>query len=397
MTFQIGYSGSTDVGSIIGHDRVNYIYDKCSSWGILDKFYCLFNLASGNYFRGAVYLSSNRELVAQTESTHITTNSKEWVSTNFGPSSVASGETYLIVVWCDYEGGTCYEFRNSVAGESYFYDSKDYSSYDDGNYDLHFNPLDDQSNYSKISGYQIRMYATATETAIPVEISSASGCVALTPSSATVSAKVTRGSGNCYIYWESGSGGGGTTKSNWDNNESLGLKEDGDYFTTKLTNLTSGWTYSYRGYISSNGWGGGEDWTENQTFTVPHFPHNLLIYYSCNQYPDYYINCPCHRWDETDYDIVIETTLTSSQRNALFSNLVPGEIYEYSNVLGWRVFKDRTYNSGNSLYLVPKLGLSGLRESRNVVVKEISDSFRNKDCFLVKLDCKRIRDFSDYD
>ena len=127
-------------------------------------------------------------------------------------------------------------------------------------------------------------------------------------------------------------------------------------------------------------------------------PPMCRIYYSCNNYPDSYMDVPISRWDENDYDLTIETFLGSGNRNVLFDNLKSvGEIYEFTNTLGWNVIKDRTYNSGNSLILEPlSTGLSNLRDTESVVVKNISDTFLTKDKFSVKLECKKITDWDDF-
>lgn len=118
----------------------------------------------------------------------------------------------------------------------------------------------------------------------------------------------------------------------------------------------------------------------------------LRIYYSCNKYPNYYIDCDASRWDETNYDITIETFLRKTNRNKLFNNLVPGAVGELYEILGKSVFKDSTYSSGNTLILHPLdgTGLSGLREDRTIAVKSISDTFVTKDLFNVKIEGKRL-------
>ena len=86
--------------------------------------------------------------------------------------------------------------------------------------------------------------------------------------------------------------------------------------------------------------------------------HNLRIYISGIAYPNHYINCWCKRWDESDYDIVIETFLPSAARGCLFRHTLPGAIREYDNPLGWVINLDETYSrSSNTLILGTSPGL----------------------------------------
>ena len=119
---------------------------------------------------------------------------------------------------------------------------------------------------------------------------------------------------------------------------------------------------------------------------------NLRIYYSGNKYPIYYIDCWCKRWDEGNWDTVIETFMESSNRNTLFNYVTPGAVRELYNILGTPKYIDTTYNSANTLIYEPQAGygLSSLREKRTVAVKNISDTFINKENFNIKIEAFRI-------
>jgi len=121
-------------------------------------------------------------------------------------------------------------------------------------------------------------------------------------------------------------------------------------------------------------------------------PALCRIYYSCNQYPNYYIECPIKRWDEGNWDLVIETFLGSSNRNTLFANVTPGAVRELYNILGTPNFIDTTYTSGNTLIFEPQhgYGLSSLREKRMIGVKSISDTFINPEYFNIKIEGYRL-------
>ena len=116
------------------------------------------------------------------------------------------------------------------------------------------------------------------------------------------------------------------------------------------------------------------------------------IYYSGNKYPNHFVNAPIKRWDEGDWNVVIETFLDSSNRDTLFGNVVPGAVTEMYNILGTPKYWDTTYSSGNTLILEPQhsYGVSSLREKRIVAVKSITDTFINRNYFHVKIECLRL-------
>jgi len=119
---------------------------------------------------------------------------------------------------------------------------------------------------------------------------------------------------------------------------------------------------------------------------------NCRLYYSGNQYPTYYIDVPIKRWDEGNWDVTVEMFLESSNRDTLFTYVTPGAVRELYNILGTPNYIDTTYNSGNTLILEPiyGYGLSGLREKRTIGVKNISDTFINKNHFNVKIEGFRL-------
>jgi len=114
----------------------------------------------------------------------------------------------------------------------------------------------------------------------------------------------------------------------------------------------------------------------------------LRVYYSGNSYFD----CWCTRWDEGNWDLVVETFLSSGNRDNLFANVTPGAVRELYNILGTPKYIDTTYSSGNTLKLYPQYGygLSSLRQGRKVAVKNISDSFLTPNLFHVKIEAIRV-------
>lgn len=118
-------------------------------------------------------------------------------------------------------------------------------------------------------------------------------------------------------------------------------------------------------------------------------PALCRCYYSCNQYPLYYIDMPICRWDISNDDLIIETFLPSGDRNTLYNHLSPGASRKLYSILGTNVFKDTTYVSGNSLRFEPisEHGISSVAWSKTVAIKGIRDDFITPSYLGVKLEC----------
>ena len=119
---------------------------------------------------------------------------------------------------------------------------------------------------------------------------------------------------------------------------------------------------------------------------------SLRIYVSCNSYPNHYIDCWCTRWDEDNWGVTFETFLGSGARNFLFDNVTPQAVIELYNILGTPTNIDLTFESGNTLIVEPisNYGLSSLRQKRTIGVKNISDTFINKNYFGIKVEGLRL-------
>ena len=117
-----------------------------------------------------------------------------------------------------------------------------------------------------------------------------------------------------------------------------------------------------------------------------------IQYFPSSTAKNQYIDVPCSRWKESDYDIILESFMGSANRGKLFANLVPGAVKEQMNILGVPHYADLTYSSGNSLIVTPlgDTGLSGLRESRTVACKHLKDDFLTPELFTIKLDLVRL-------
>ena len=104
------------------------------------------------------------------------------------------------------------------------------------------------------------------------------------------------------------------------------------------------------------------------------------------------IRCWNTRWDESNWDVTVETFMDPCDRNYLYSNVTPGAVRELYNVLGTPKYKDTTFTSSNSLIIDPLsgVGLSSLRYARTIAIKNVSDSFLTKDYFSCKIEGKRL-------
>jgi len=104
------------------------------------------------------------------------------------------------------------------------------------------------------------------------------------------------------------------------------------------------------------------------------------------------IRCWNTRFDEGNWDCTIETFLDPCDRNFIARNITPGAVKEMYNILGTPTYWDITYNSGNTLTFLPigGTGLSGLRETRRIGIKNFSDTFITKDYLGIKIEGMRL-------
>jgi hypothetical protein len=116
--------------------------------------------------------------------------------------------------------------------------------------------------------------------------------------------------------------------------------------------------------------------------------NGLIIYVSGNSYPNSWIQCGCKRWDEGNWDTIIETYLSSGARNFLLQNITPGAYRELYNILGTPHFIDTTYTSGNTIILEPQHGyaISSVRQKRTITIKNITEQFINPNYYGIKID-----------
>jgi len=96
----------------------------------------------------------------------------------------------------------------------------------------------------------------------------------------------------------------------------------------------------------------------------------------------------CLRWDEENWNVILEVVMRSSHRDALLQNITPGAVAELYNILGEPKYIDTTYNSGNTLWVYPLsgTGLFDLREPVKIAVKNYSEHLLRDGTFRIKIE-----------
>lgn len=104
------------------------------------------------------------------------------------------------------------------------------------------------------------------------------------------------------------------------------------------------------------------------------------------------ISCWNTRWDGGNWDVTVETFMESQDRNYLFSSVTPNAVRESYNILGTPSYLDTTYLSANTLIIEPRYGygISSLRQSRKIGVKNISDTFLENNKYAIKIEGLRL-------
>lgn len=127
-------------------------------------------------------------------------------------------------------------------------------------------------------------------------------------------------------------------------------------------------------------------WSRNEGLTGT-YRKTLRIYYSSLSSP-HYIECPCIRWDTSDYSITIETILNKDDRNTLYNHITPGAVGELYKILGKPFYYDKTWEGNNTLRLVPisGTGLYNLRSEKIIYVKNYSETNLNPSWLGIKIE-----------
>ena len=103
---------------------------------------------------------------------------------------------------------------------------------------------------------------------------------------------------------------------------------------------------------------------------------DINIYYDTLESPNV-INCPCTRWDASEYLVTIETWMSKSQLQTLRDNITPGAADVLYNVLGSPHYIDKTWTDSNTIKIstVTNEGnIFCMREEKLIFVKNISDT-----------------------
>jgi len=100
------------------------------------------------------------------------------------------------------------------------------------------------------------------------------------------------------------------------------------------------------------------------------------------------IRCWNSRWDESNYSITFESFIDACDRNYLMNNIVPQAVRELYNILGEPHFVDTTWASSNTLRIAPigNYGLSGIRNSKTIGVRNASSTFINPETYGIKIE-----------
>jgi len=154
----IGWSSNKLSTSTRLNDYVRCVIGTCPSDGYLTNFYAkMGSFTENESIRGAIYVSSTKALVAQTDVINGDNTSHKWYSATFGPSSVSQDVDYLIVVWGDENSKSIY---TDNAGEGYWYNwGKDFSASSNGNFSLYLDPIDFPGYFNEGSStYSIQIY-----------------------------------------------------------------------------------------------------------------------------------------------------------------------------------------------------------------------------------------------
>jgi len=103
--------------------------------------------------------------------------------------------------------------------------------------------------------------------------------------------------------------------------------------------------------------------------------NDLRIYYDTLASPNV-ISSNCSRWDTQGYTTIIETWLTKDQLQTLRDNIVPGAASELYEILGQKMYYDKTWQGNNTIKISPynDSNLYNMHGEKTIYVKNISDN-----------------------
>jgi len=98
----------------------------------------------------------------------------------------------------------------------------------------------------------------------------------------------------------------------------------------------------------------------------------------CNEDKSCYIQCWCSRWDETDWNIVIETFMNKSNLKSLLDSCRVGGVGELWYILGSHVYYDTSWEKKNTIKITPincnNSDLYDMRDEKLLYVKSINST-----------------------
>jgi hypothetical protein len=340
-------------------------------------------MPSSGHFKGGIFYSSNKNLITQTNDISVPSGSHNYyISGKFGPSSISYTDKNIIVsIWGLGSGntnGTSQEYlqiHGTGSAYNYWWDTYDWET--------------KNGDYSEVSSSDLEGLTSYSDNTTPLyfvdaryatDISSPSGTVSEGDSSITTSISLDSGEGDVYIYYDTSDKG--TSIENWSNSSNLGNQSSPYYTEHQLTSLSNNTYYTWRGYVNDDG---NESWTDNYIGFPSKKSVNCNIDYSSNTRR---IAVRCSRWEEQNWSMVAEFIFTSGQRDTLYKHITPGALTERMNILGIPTYVDLTYNSSNTLRIVPRnnTGLEDLRNERTIVVKNVSDNWYGREKYIVKIE-----------
>ena len=118
---------------------------------------------------------------------------------------------------------------------------------------------------------------------------------------------------------------------------------------------------------------------------------DLNIYYSSLAAP-HKINCPCLRWDTSNWSVVITTDLNKDDWLKLVNNTRPGAVGEFDIITKGKRYYDSTWSGRNTLKIEPEPNpsyvstLSGMRQPKIIYVKNLESRVLNPDWLEVKIE-----------
>ena len=102
---------------------------------------------------------------------------------------------------------------------------------------------------------------------------------------------------------------------------------------------------------------------------------DMSIYYSSLSSPHNF-DCWCTRWDQDNYTVTIETFIPKVKLQLLRNHIKPGAVGELYQVLGRPHYYDKTWSGDNTLKIVPKNDLAGMRSTKIIYVKNFSTTHK---------------------